>query len=401
MRKDARADRTYLVVGKAEDAEMRHRIACDARGMFMFIHVPEGGDHVVCPATEAVHVREGRAFLGSGVDVLTLEELGLEGFATSLRDRKAAELMCYAEACRRVGVKGVVAVPSGFPAQAADFLRGRGLGVKIDDPFFSLARRMKTASERDGIMRAQRAAEHAFAVVSDAMFRAEAGEGGVLTLDGAVLTCRRLMELADGVFRDHGCRDGGESTVSRGGRTAEWHAWGDDGAIVEGEPVVIGLRPVDDASGCGTSLARTLVKGSPSADIARCHALVVKALEHMGTSIRAGVKVRTLRRSAAKVMLGYDDLSVDDGTADEGGFALIEDPMHSIGHGVGLEPFEPPFVDALPGAFEDGDIVALEPGCAHAGDGGVVVSRLIAVGGADCKVLDECPTGLEPAPLAR
>ena len=401
MRKDVRADRTYLVYGDAMDVEMRHRVPCDARGPFMLVHMPDDGDHVVCRAAQASHVRAGRPDIG----VLTLEELGVERFAMELRDRRAAELYCYSEACGRLGVKGVVAVPVSFPAQILDFLRGRGLGVKVDEPFFSFARRAKTAAEFEGVMRAQRALEHAMAMVSDALGRAVAQDGReerALSLEGEPLTCGRLAEVAAASLREQGCLDV-NAVVTHGAGVPRIDVPG-EGALLQGEPIVVRLSAADRSSGCRSCLIRTFVKGEVGEDVARCHGLVAKAFDRMVAASKAGAKVQTIRKAAAKVMLGYDDLSAKkaDVAADtEAGMALVEQSLRTVGHGVGLAAVEAPFVDELPGSLEEGDLVVLEPGCVRGDVGGAVMGRLVRVGAKRGEVLDECPAGLEPVAMDR
>lgn len=401
MRKDARADRTYLVYGDAMDAEMRHRVPCDARGPFMFIHMPDSGDHVVCRAAQREHVLASRP----GINVLTLEELGVARFAVDLRDRRAAELYCYSEACGRLGVKGVVAVPVSFPAQILDFLRGRGLGVKVDEPFFSFARRAKTAAELEGVMRAQRALEHAMAVVSDALGRAVAQDGqddGALACEGEPLTCGRVADIAVTSLREQGCLDV-DAMVTHGVGVSHIDAPG-EGTLRRGEPITVRLSAADRSSGCHSCLIRTFVNGGADEDVARCHELVAKAFDRMVAASKAGAKVQTIRKAAAKVMLGYDDLSAKQAEGDpdgETGMALVEQLLRTVGHGVGLAAVEAPFIDELPGSLEEGDLVVLEPGCVRGDAGGVVMGRLVRVGAKQGEVLDECPTGLEPVAMDR
>lgn len=383
MRKDVRTDRTYLVYAESGDAEIRHRVPVGAHGSLMFIHLVGEGDHVVCHAVDAKRMRG-----APGINVMTLEELGLRDFAESWRgDLGLAELSCYYEACRRLGVSGAVMVPSSFPAQAADFLRGRGLGVKIDEPFFTHARRIKTSDEIEGITRARRAACAAMDAVSDALARAEATENGALRLDGRALTCAALLDIAQRTLSEHGCLDNG-STVARGTQAAASHEDG-KGGLRLGEPVVVGIRPRELGLGCCADLTRTFVKGEPAADVAAAHALAVRAYQAMLEGMRAGIRIARIHDKVVRLAEQDETLQA----------TPVTGYCESFGHGIGLEPYERPFLTTLPGELVGGDVIAVEP--SYAVRGGVVAIGdcvKVDVDGAD--PLGEYPFDLMPRTLA-
>lgn len=383
MRKDVRTDRTYLVYAETADAEIRHRVPAGAHGSLMFIHLVGQGDHVVCHAIDARHIRGGQ-----GIGVMTLEELGLDDFIKSLRgDVALAELSCYYEACRRLGVSGTVMVPPSFPAQAADFLRGRGLGIKIDEPFFAHARRVKTEREVEGVTIARKAACAAMDVVSDMLARAEVTDNDTLRLDGRLLTCDALLAAARRTLAVQGCLDNG-STVARGGQGTDSHEGG-KGRVHAGEPVVVGLRPRELDHGCCADLTRTFVKGTPGGDVAAAHGLAVGTYRSMLGRMRAGAKL-------AKVA------GIAESAADGAGVAAMSPVtgyLGSFGHGVGLEPYELPFLATTPGELVEGDVIAVEPGYAVR-DGAVSVGDCVVVGADGAHALGDYPFGLAPRPLA-
>jgi Xaa-Pro aminopeptidase len=74
---------------------------------------------------------------------------------------------------------------------------------------------------------------------------------------------------------------------------------------------------------------------------------------------------------------------------------LLEDGYyHSLGHGVGLEVHERPFMGRLSDELLAGDVVTLEPGCYRQGFGGCRLEDLVVVTEGGCEVLTDFPYDL-------
>ena len=70
--------------------------------------------------------------------------------------------------------------------------------------------------------------------------------------------------------------------------------------------------------------------------------------------------------------------------------------FHGLGHGVGLEVHEGPYMGLLPGgALVAGDVVTVEPGCYDPAIGGVRLEDLVLVTDDGCEVLTRFPYDLE------
>ena len=70
--------------------------------------------------------------------------------------------------------------------------------------------------------------------------------------------------------------------------------------------------------------------------------------------------------------------------------------FHGLGHGVGLEVHEGPYIGLLPGGtLLAGDVVTLEPGLYDPAIGGVRLEDLILVTEDGCEVLTRFPYDLE------
>nr|MBA3350440.1 M24 family metallopeptidase [Actinomycetota bacterium] len=63
----------------------------------------------------------------------------------------------------------------------------------------------------------------------------------------------------------------------------------------------------------------------------------------------------------------------------DGAEPLTEGFFHGLGHGVGLQVHEKPWIGRRADAFVAGDVIALEPGLYFAGVGGVRLEDTVAV----------------------
>src|SRR5262249_62048241 len=121
---------------------------------------------------------------------------------------------------RAVATLGVeeATVPGTFPLQLADKLRAKGVDVVPDQSLFVERRRVKSASELDGIRRAQAAAEAGMTAARDLLRRAKQnGEG--LEADGRPLTSERIRAAISRAFLDHDASSDG-FIVSHGRQSA-------------------------------------------------------------------------------------------------------------------------------------------------------------------------------------
>lgn len=380
----------FIIYASTAAADMHHLIPHDVHDPFMYIHTEAGDDYVACSTLESARMRE-----VPGVTIMPLESLGFDEFKASEPDETTAELDCYAEALRRTGVTKAL-IPPTFPTQAADFLRAKGLKLTVDEKFFSDARRCKTDSELESIMRAQKAAEEATAYVSDALYRADVAEDGGLMLDGEPLTCEHLQYLVRLAYLRHGCDDGG-TIVAHGPQTCIGHCAG-SGQVFEGEPVTVDIDPRDLQRGCTTDMTRTFVKGEINDELKFYYKLVKESYDRTLAAIRPGLATAELHRISCEPMI---EAGQPTQLTKKPGESLIEGYFHSLGHGVGLEVHEPPSLNQTPGELVEGDVIAIEPGCYRQGFGGVRLESLVLVTKDGGKLLADYPYGMEPAPLQR
>jgi Xaa-Pro aminopeptidase len=293
------------------------------------------------------------------------------------------------QAVEGLDVKDAV-VPHTFPIELADKLRERGIQITPDRAFFNKRRRAKNEAELAGIRKAQRGTEAAMDAARDLFRRAEQSNGG-LTVDGQALTVELVKARISDVFNEHGLVTD-EMIVAHGPQSAVGHDFG-SGPILAGEPIVLDLFPRDRESGCYADLTRTFVIGEPPEELVEYHRLVKEALDRALAAVKPGAEGRAVFQIVCDVFheAGHPtQLSKKEGEVLDRGF------YHGLGHGVGLEVHEAPWLSRDPGTVEAGDVITLEPGLYRPDFGGCRLEDLVLVTEDGAENLTQYPYDLTP-----
>lgn len=364
--------------------EMRHEVPLAVPDPFLYVE-RDGARHVVVTSFEIDRIKA----LGGGLEPHPYEEFGFDELIERGLPREEVYIELAVNACKSLGVTEAV-VPATFPIEHADRLRAAGVDLRPDREVFADRRRAKNPVELAGIRRAQRSAEAAMDAARDLLRRAEPS-GAALHVDGEPLTCERIKHAVGEVFTRRGTV-ADDFIVSHGAQTAVGHELG-FGPIAPGEPVLLDLWPKDRETGCYADMTRTFVKGAPPDEIAEYRRLVQEALERATEAIRPGVAGSDVFRLVCELFqeAGHPtQLSKQPGEVLEDGF------YHGLGHGVGLEVHEAPWLGRAPGELRAGDVVTVEPGLYRHGFGGVRLEDLVLVTEDGAEPLTEYPYGLEP-----
>jgi Xaa-Pro aminopeptidase len=372
-----------ILADSLRSPEMRHEVPLPVPDAFLYA---EHGDRrvVVVSSLEAQRVAEADPSL----EVVPLDSLGIDELLLSGIKPYEANLQAYTRACKELKLTSA-AVPPTFPLELADRLRGEGIEVHVDRDQFDERRRRKNATEVEGLRRAQRACEAALDVARDMLRRASAN--GTLVLDGQPLTSERIKAVVERVFSEHGAF-ADEFIVAHGAQTAIGHEMG-HGPILPGEPITFDLFPRDRATGVYTDMTRTYVVGEISDELREYHRLCKEALDRVVAAVKPGVNGRALFEIPCDLFAehGYPtQLTKEPGEVLTSGF------FHSLGHGVGLEVHERPWLGRVGDDLVAGDVIALEPGLYRPGLGGVRLEDIAIVTDDGIDVVTDYPYELEP-----
>ena len=364
--------------------EMRHEVPIAVPDPFLYAE-RDGKGSVVASSFELGRINE----VAPHLEVLPLEEFGLDELYAQGLSRDEIELEVILRAARRFGLERA-SVPSTFPLEVADHLRANGVEVKADRELFIGRRRVKNEAELAGIRRAQRAAEGAMEAARELLRAAEPQNGG-LVVDGEPLTCERLKLAVEQVFTEHSVF-ADEFIVSHGAQTAIGHDMG-SGPIAPNEPICLDLFPRDRESGCYADMTRTFVVGEPSDELREYHKLCREALDRAVAAVKPGIPGKDLNRLACDV---FEEHGFPTLLSKQPGEVLKDGFYHSLGHGVGLEVHEEPALGRGPGELIAGDVIAVEPGLYRNGYGGCRLEDLVRVTEDGAEILTDYPYDLTP-----
>ena len=364
--------------------DLRHEVPLPIPDPFLYA---ETGDRrvVIMHSLEIPRVREDAPEL----EIVPLEQLGYDDLVARGNPPWQNELDIAVRACTKLGIDQA-AVPSSFPVGHADYLRANGIEIVVDRELFDNRRRSKNETELAGIRRAQRACEAGLDAARELMRRAHPNGDG-LEVDGEPLTCERIKRVIEDVFSDHDV-EGSDMIVSHGPQTAVGHDAG-SGQIAPNELIVFDMFPRDKATGCYSDMTRTYVIGEPSDEVKEWHTLVKQALDSSTAGVRPGVNGRKLFEEVCEhfQQAGYKTLlSKEPGEVLEDGF------FHSLGHGVGLEVHELPYMGRNGHDLVPGDVITIEPGLYRSGYGGVRLEDIVVVTNDGHEVITNYPYDLVP-----
>ena len=372
-----------ILADSIRSPEMRHEVPLPVPDPFLYVE-RDGRRVVVVSSLEAQRVREAVP----GIEVVPLESLGIDQLLLDGMNPADAVIQVYARACRELGLERA-SVPSTFPLELADRLRADGVELEVDREQFDLRRRRKNATEIAGLRRAQDACEAALDVARE-MLRS-ATVNGTLVLDGTPLTSERIKAEVERVFTEHGVV-ADEFIVAHGAQTAIGHEMG-HGPILPGEPITFDLFPRDRATGVYTDMTRTYVVGEVPDELREYHRLCKEALDRVVAAVKPGVNGRALFEIPCDLFAehGYPTQLTK-----QPGEVLVDGFFHSLGHGVGLEVHERPWLGRVGDDLVAGDVIALEPGLYRQGFGGVRLEDIAIVTDDGIDVVTSYPYELEP-----
>ena len=357
-----------LIVGDTVRVpELRHEVPLGIIDPFLFVE-HGGRRHAVLVSLECDRVRE----LGLGIEVHPFEAFGYDQLIAAGLAVEPVQRAVWGNACRKLGVRDAV-VPSGFPVAVADHLREAGIAIAVDQDSFDADSRAKSAAELAGMRRAQKAAEAGMRACADALSAAVPANGG-FEVGGEPLTVELVKTRVSEAFLRHDAT-ADEFIVARGAQAAVGHDMG-SGPISPGESIVVDLWPRDRESTCFADMTRTFVLGEVPAEIAEHHRLVREALDLAIALVRPGVNGRELY---AAVCDHFEAAGYPTGRTKPDGEVRQDGVFHGLGHGVGLEVHERPWMGRYGDELVAGDVITIEPGLYRKGYGGVRLEDLVLV----------------------
>jgi Xaa-Pro aminopeptidase len=356
---------------------LRHEVPLEIVDPLLFV-AREGRAFVLTSSLEAERISN----VLPDAEVLVIDELGFYELMEAGMAPDDAELETAVRAVERWGVRDAV-VPGDLPVAVADRLRDAGIRIEVDARVVAERRRAKNAAELAGIRRAQRAAEAGMAA-AEALIRGAGGEDGRLFQAGEPLTAEAVRAAIRAACAAANA-PAPPGVMVGSALSGDGHDPG-SGPLPADLPIVVDVWPRDETSGCWADMARTFVGGTVTDEVAGLRDVVREALEAARSAARPGITGGALHDVAAEIVerAGYPTQRTR-----ARGERLTHGFYFSLGHGVGLEMHEPPWLGL--GSSETlvaGDVVAIEPGIEGLdGIGGVRFEDLLLITDEGCETL--------------
>jgi Xaa-Pro aminopeptidase len=286
--------------------------------------------------------------------------------------------------CRAEGL-GSVVVDADFPVIIADHLRTGDLAVRPRADLYRRERRIKTEQEVEWIAATERAGMDALQRAVDILAGAEIRDG-LLWHQGRPLSGDDLVLAVESRLLELGCTTT-DSICCGGPESADPHRRTSQ-VIRAGLPVVLDIFPFDKTTRYWGDMTRTVVRGTPPAEVEAMWEAVLEAQQAGLDAVRPGANGRDVHYACCEVFArrGYGSLPKPyRGIESEARF------IHGTGHGLGLEIHEYPRVGDVDVTLEVGDVVTVEPGLYHPRLGGIRIEDLVVVTEDGCRNLTTLP----------
>ena len=270
-----------------------------------------------------------------------------------------------------------------FPVGLARKLRQAGMTLDVvnGEGLFP-ERQIKTAAEVEALRKGNKASEAGFRVVAKTLAESKV-RNGKLVHGGRILTAERLRELIN-----HAALDAGASAlhtiVAPGDQAVDNHCVG-HGPIRAGELIVVDIFPRRIADGYWGDMTRTYLKGEASDAQRRLVRTVRKAHKLAIDMIKPGVTGGKVH-DAVQSFFDKEGYETVRNSKNPKGF------FHALGHGVGLEIHEEPFMrQKAPCKLRKGMVVTVEPGLYYEGLGGCRIEDVMHVVPGGCELISRAP----------
>jgi Xaa-Pro aminopeptidase len=308
----------------------------------------------------------GQLVLGSDLELLLTdaryagrsrrEVPDLERFSAERSYRSAVAERCASAGIARLGIESSAMTVADHAS--LDAATGDGVVLVPLEGVVEQQRRVKDDEERDLIRRAQAATDAAFAGILDRV-----GVGVTEEWVGRELERLMMDAGADGVAF--------EPIVAFGENAAEPHHDPNHRTLEEGDVIKLDLGAL--VEGYHADMTRTIAFGAPTAELRKVHDVVRQAQQAAVDAVRPGV-------TGIQVDAAARDVIADAGYG--------ERFVHGLGHGVGLQIHEAPWLGTTQdNVLPEGAVVTVEPGVYLDGIGGVRIEDMVEVTSDGCEVV--------------
>ncbi len=273
-------------------------------------------------------------------------------------------------------------IPDDLPASVLIVLQKMGYDVKVVRDLVPDARATKSSDEVRKIKKAGDATVGAISKVIEMIKDADVGSNKTLIYENIPLTVGKVKLALEHFLLDRTAECSEDTILAVGTKAFDWHYLGNSNdKLKAGVPIILDVFPRLKQERYVADVTRTIVKGTPSKRVKEMYVAVQAAADASADALTAGVKIDDVNLACFNTLKqhGYDSLRLNPEAKDG--------MTHGLGHGIGLEVHEQPSMYDFEGRFEEGNIMAIEPGVYFRNAGGVRIENDYAVTKGKAKLL--------------
>ncbi len=298
-------------------------------------------------------------------DIRSAAEYGMPDLLRKYKDTQKARSEMLKDVLNKEDVKRIV-VPRNFPFFVARELHDFEI---VSTRLVEELREIKNKAEIESIKKAQRACESAMDVAIEVLRKAK------IDKDFLRLTAEEVKVVIEHKLIKQGC--GADDIIVASGKQASDPHCSGSGALKINTPIIIDIFPYLKKERYNADMTRTVLRGDPTKEIEEMYQVVFDAQNIAIGKIRAGVTGKDVHEAVC-------DLFQEQGY----------EPIHSTGHGIGLDIHEGPSLAENGNELKVGNVITVEPGLYDPNIGGVRLEDLVLVTAKGCKNLTRFPKQL-------
>ncbi len=273
-------------------------------------------------------------------------------------------------------------IPDDLPASVLIILQKLGYDVKVVRDLVPDARATKSSEEVRKIKMAGDATVGAISKVIEMIRDADVGPNKTLLYEGSPLTVGKVKLALEHFLLDRTAECSEDTILAVGSKAFDWHYLGKSSDKLKAEvPIILDVFPRLKQERYVADVTRTIVKGTPSARVIEMYDAVQAAADAVVDTLTAGAKIDDVNLACFNTLKlhGFDSMRLNP-EAKEG-------MTHGLGHGIGLEVHEQPSMYDFEACFEEGHVMAIEPGVYLRDVGGVRIENDYVVTKSKAKLL--------------
>ena len=251
----------------------------------------------------------------------------------------------------------VIGVPNHLPASMLVAVQKLGYNIKVVPDLLNNARATKSSSEIKLIEKAGKATIRAISQVIEMIKDTDIGANDVLLKNGEPLTVRDVKLALDHFLLDNDAESAEDAIIAVGKKGFDWHYLGlPEDKLKAGVPIIMDVFPRLKREFYVADVTRTVVKGTPPPKVKEMFDAVLAAADAVIDALTAGAKIDDVNLECFNTLKkqGFNSTRLDP--------EAVEGMTHGLGHGIGLAIHEEPSLYNRESFYEDGNVLAIEPG---------------------------------------